>query len=374
MSLGQPHRTISWDGLRGRKALVLFVVLVLSGGAFILAAGEARAQQQDPAPKVYAAVTGPERTPVTAVGDAGPKIEAQPVDSSPLRTGERDADPSPRSEPDPVMLREPEPVLALLEEVDLLSGLDLLPDPSTLESFGAVVEPGPAPVPLDPVPLVDPSPAFSPVGFGLALADPGLVPAYGPVPSRENEPLSPAGSQEGVRTALLPGNVPANAVPVAPSPPVAGQNTPVPAVPKPPIPGPAVPDPPREASLLVSGLESAASSAVETLQDAASAAMGVSEALATGGEASTGPLSDGAEGSSPDTPPPPPPSPAPPGGSSFSLSGAGHVGPGGVAPLLVCILAAGLILLRPVGRLSWAPCESLPKPSSALLLPLERPG
>ena len=362
------------------------MVLVLSGGAFILAAGEARAHQQDPAPKVYAAVTGPERTPVTAVGDAETGIETQPAGSSPLRTGKRDAGPSPRPEPGLVVLGEPASAMALLEEPTPAAGPGLLPDSPTLESFGAVVEPGPAPVPLDPIPIVDPPPAFSPVGFGLALADPGIVPgpAYGPVPSRENAPLlprtgekpqmlSPTNSQEGVRTGLLPGNVPASVVPATPSPPVAGQKAPVPAVPKPLIPGPAVPDPSGEASLLVSGLESAASSAVETLQDAASAAMDVSEALATGGEASTGPLSDEAEGILPDTPPPLPPSPAPSGGSNFSLSGAGQVGPGGVAPLLVCVLAAGLILLRPVGRLSWAPCE-LPKPSSALLLPLERPG
>jgi len=62
------------------------------------------------------------------------------------------------------------------------------------------------------------------------------------------------------------------------------------------------------------------------------------------------------------------------GGSYFSPSVGGQVGPGGVVPLLICVLAAGLVLLRPlVGRLSWATCE-LPKPSSVLRLPLERPG
>jgi hypothetical protein len=61
----------------------------------------------------------------------------------------------------------------------------------------------------------------------------------------------------------------------------------------------------------------------------------------------------------------------PPAGSSFSLSG-GHVGAGIVA-LLLCVLASGLILLRREFKLLWAFCE-LPKPSSALLLPPERPG
>lgn len=68
--------------------------------------------------------------------------------------------------------------------------------------------------------------------------------------------------------------------------------------------------------------------------------------------------------------------PRPPSGDSsfFSLSGVGQAGPGsGLVLLLLGVLASGLILLRPDGPLSWAPCE-MPKPSSALLLPLKRPG
>ena len=69
---------------------------------------------------------------------------------------------------------------------------------------------------------------------------------------------------------------------------------------------------------------------------------------------------------------------APPigGGSFFSLLGGGLGGittSSSVTPLLLCILMLGLILLRPDGKLSRVFCE-LPKPSSALLLPLERPG
>jgi hypothetical protein len=62
---------------------------------------------------------------------------------------------------------------------------------------------------------------------------------------------------------------------------------------------------------------------------------------------------------------------APPAGSSYSLSG-GQVGVGVVA-LLFCVLASGLMLLRREFKLSWNFCE-LPKPSSVLLLPPERPG
>jgi hypothetical protein len=64
-----------------------------------------------------------------------------------------------------------------------------------------------------------------------------------------------------------------------------------------------------------------------------------------GGEAPAEPPSSGATESSEDTPPPP--SPAPLDGSYFSPSVGGQVGPGGVVPLLICVLAAGLILLRP---------------------------
>ncbi len=135
------------------------------------------------------------------------------------------------------------------------------------------------------------------------------------------------------------------------------------------MPAPAA-DPPREAALLLSSVGAATDSAVEALHGAA---VDVSEALSPGREATAELPSGGAtESSSEDTPPPP--SPAPLGGSYFSPSVGGQVGPGVVVPLLICVLAVGLVLLRPlVGRLSWSSCEP-PKPSSVLLLPLERPG
>jgi hypothetical protein len=65
----------------------------------------------------------------------------------------------------------------------------------------------------------------------------------------------------------------------------------------------------------------------------------------------------------------------PVGSSSFSLfTGGGQLGiGGGSAPLLVGILALAVILLRGDFRTYLVSCE-MPKPSSALLLPLERPG
>jgi hypothetical protein len=75
-----------------------------------------------------------------------------------------------------------------------------------------------------------------------------------------------------------------------------------------------------------------------------------------------------------DAPLPSSPLSMPIGGSSFSLSGGGSQTGGGVAPLvLLGVLASVLALLRRDGRLSLISCE-VPRPSSALLSPLERPG
>jgi len=69
-----------------------------------------------------------------------------------------------------------------------------------------------------------------------------------------------------------------------------------------------------------------------------------------------------------------PPMPSPGDSPFFSLPGTGQVGSGGgLGLLLLGVLASGLILLRRDGPLSWITYE-LPKPTSALLLPLERPG
>jgi len=69
-----------------------------------------------------------------------------------------------------------------------------------------------------------------------------------------------------------------------------------------------------------------------------------------------------------------PPMPSPGDSPFFSLPGTGQVGSGGgLGLLLLGVLASSLILLRRDGPLSWITYE-LPKPTSALLLPLERPG
>jgi hypothetical protein len=94
------------------------------------------------------------------------------------------------------------------------------------------------------------------------------------------------------------------------------------------------------------------------------------------------PASEAAQSSSEGTAPDPlvplepllPPMPSPGDSPFFSLPGTGQVGSGGgLGLLLLGVLASGLILLRRDGPLSWIVYE-LPKPTSALLLPLERPG
>jgi hypothetical protein len=90
-----------------------------------------------------------------------------------------------------------------------------------------------------------------------------------------------------------------------------------------------------------------------------------------GGETKSSPTGPGPEWPLQDSGPQPVSPFTPPVGSSFSLSG-GQVGAGIVA-LLLCVLASGLILLRREFKFLWAFCE-LPKPSSVLLLPPERPG
>ena len=360
MSLEQQYRTTGRTGPRSRKPLALCVALILSGVAFILAAGDAWAQQRYAPAKSYAAITG-QGPAVADIGAAGPEVEASPTveETPPVGSG-------PASKESP-------PADSTLPPVDqrdlgLASQLESLPD---LTAYG---------VP-EPVSVLSEEFESTPE-LALELQVPASSLNSPPLPGglvafENNGALLSRAEREssaGVRPVPLPENGLTNALVTGHSSPVTWLKTPAPVVPKPPVSAPAVPGPASEASRLLLGLESVASSAVETLHSAAAnTAAGVSKVVATHGSSESSPA--GAESPSEGAPSPPaPPAPVPPGGSSFSLSGGGQVGPGGgVAPLLLCVLAAGFILLRPDGRLSWASCE-LPKPSSALLTPLLRPG
>ena len=220
------------------------------------------------------------------------------------------------------------------------------------------------------------------------MAEP--APRSDPVPSDETGPAPPTDS-----TAPIPGPAPQP----EPTPPV----DPAPASEEAPTSGPIVPDSVQEEPYRLSISETVESSMVETestasvvgnLADGSPSQSAEDEGAIvalfvnsfSGREAGLAPVgghaedpgspSGGAGEPSNGTPQPSspfaPPLTPPAGGSSFSLSG-GQVGPGGVAPLLLCILILGLVLLRRDRKLSRAFCE-LPKPSSVLLLPLERPG
>ncbi len=113
-----------------------------------------------------------------------------------------------------------------------------------------------------------------------------------------------------------------------------------------------------------------------TLSETVASALGTLESWTAGWLPSGEAAQSSTEGTAPDPLVPlVPPMPSPLGDSPFfSLPGTMQVGSGGgLGLLLLGVLASGLILLRRDGPLSWITYE-LPKPTSALLLPLERPG
>ena len=151
----------------------------------------------------------------------------------------------------------------------------------------------------------------------------------------------------------------------------------------------------QEESQPPTSLGTVVNSAAETLESAANALGGLTDGalfrseteneglfgaalvdLFSGEEAGPVPTDEGAEDpdsplngteSSPrnDTPQPASPfAPLPMGGSSFSLSGGSEVGLGCVAPLLLCVLVSGSILLRRDRGISWvfAVCRSRVRP------------
>ena len=145
----------------------------------------------------------------------------------------------------------------------------------------------------------------------------------------------------------------------------------------------------KAATRLPSSLDTTAatvvSSAVGTVRNAvASAAASVAASVAaevlgalTGVSPSNSSTNGTQEQPSEGTPQPASAPLAPPvGGGQFSLSmgSGGNVGPGGgFAPVLLGMLALAAILLTRNFRTYLVSCD-MPKPSSALLLPLERPG
>jgi hypothetical protein len=324
-----------------------------------------------------------EPVPSTPEPDAAPQPTPQPA---PQAGGEEDVeyDPVPHTsqrpmtgsdrvvEPEPVSTASPNIVDKVVHEV-----IDLAPAPATPATADEGHTAGPAPDPVLPLPaLAAASDQVLPAASeGLAALVRGLVtePATAPATAPIAPWAAPWGGDGPLTT--ITNNKPAAAFVAA-------------AVPAAPAVGEAL----RLSSSLgtraagalgstMGTIQSAATSAARAATSVASATAEVFRALA-GGSAGTPSSSTDATSGTQQAPsggaPQDPVAPlAPPlGDSLFSpfTGAAGQLGGGGVAPLLVGILALLTVTLtRRDFRTYLIACE-MPKPSSALLRPLERPG
>jgi hypothetical protein len=371
-------------------------------------------------------VTPPMPPVVSApVSSARPAFESEPTPRGypeMIADGEEVAG----SEPEPIPIypkpHNPEPV-PTPEAVPAPSDWH---DPGALPADEAALEPTSDGVPLAPGPVPDlgaiepegstegskplgvalgtasePMPVPFALGEGKPTSSPGpssglhQAPSFGAEPTSPRVPIGPVGK---LAPSVADHTVQPAADPAAQRMPSSapGQATPYPAAQRmvqqavqqavQPVARQALPG----SSVLAAAASSAAASSAavqealtQTLTTVAGAASAAASAFGTLADWTTGyyyPSDEATQSSSGGGGAPAPPEPlfppmSPSGDSSFfSLSGVGQAGPGGgLVLLLLGVLASGLILLRRDGPLSWASCE-LPKPSSALLLPLERPG
>jgi hypothetical protein len=341
--LAHSHKFTLHLDLRSQKSLALFVVLGLSLGALVFASGEARAAQQHPTVvqhsptevQQFSEKTSGEYSAATYKEGAEPVTEAPSIVSYPVGTLFsapplfRGSTPKPLPNPTPEPALQPPAPDSLQKPVSKVTREPTRPEdpePMSGKSVSALLQNPAPPVPLGrevPDPLTDPHSSEPTLPISEPLPEP--VPELDalkaePVPL-EAEP----GAFEEVMSEPLP----------------------------------------REAK------EAPVKKALEPYWMIAPLPENV---LANSG-GSPEPSYNDAQKPLKDTPQPPEPPLVPPGGDSilFSLGGA-QVGHGGaLALLLICIFSSGLVLLRPNGKLSLARCI-LPKPRSALQLPLERPG
>jgi len=393
--------------------LALFVALVLSSGAFVLAAGEARAAEQpsqtpqqgkvesttmingtklaEPVPEATKPPTVPPPVEKPAVEDPAPpppRNETPPAEEP----SPPPSDPAPSTPEPEVAARQPAPRPApqwftAKTDREVVESAPVLTTSQSVTDFGQVLEPKSMPNDSPDVTpgVTDRAPASA---APAAAADDGYAsrPAPDPVlpvpgPAAASEQVLPAAS--GGLAGLVRGLV---AEPAAPwrdgGPPRTPVNPTAVTGLTPSTPVPTVPASVRGALRLPSSVGTTAASAVGTVQNAAaSVASATAEVLGTLTGSLTEPSAAGTQEDQPseDTPqqqPAPPLAPPAGGGGSYSPStGGGQLGTGGgFAPLLVGILALlAMSLLRRDFRTYLISCE-MPKPSSALLLPLERPG
>jgi hypothetical protein len=363
--LGGAIETISQGDPRSRRSLASLVALVLAAGFLAFFGDEARAQQSSQ--QQHAAVA--HEDPLVAAVEEASRLAARASPAEVLLSeiplpemlsASAEAAPSglvsPAKKPPNGLVRaDPTPV-TFDRRAAGKSPVDTAPVWGMLGDTGATQEPGPL---------------LGTVAVPTAATWPGALEKNDlpPLP-REQRPTANTPVPGAHRVPLLVSEA-AGAVPAGPVPSTAVQGTLVPGSPavgyQPP------PRPETAVSAVAANLQSGAANAA----NAADITDTLPSAPAPDGGPSPAPSSSGSGDASEGTPQHerPPPSPlAPLWGSSFSLSG-GQAGPGGgLTPLLMCVLASGLVLLRRDGLLfRLAPYEP-PKPSSALLLPLERPG
>ena len=361
-----------------------------------------------PASQGQPAVTPPVQTPPVENAPPPPKSETPPAEkpsSPPLEPAPSTPEPDPAPQPTPL----PVPQAGGEEDVESSPVPNTSQPPTT--GSDRVVEPEPvstaSPNIVDEVvhEVIDLAPDLTPAPATPATVDEGRAAGSAPdlivslpAPAAAAEQVLPAAS-EGLAT-LVRGLVsePATAPATTPITPLADggplttitKNKPAAAIVAAAVPAaPAVGEALRLSSSLGTGAAGALGSTVGTVQSAAArAATSVVSATAevfrtlAGGSALTSSSTTDATSGTQQAPSdvtsqdPVVPFVPPLGDSLFSpfTGAAGQLAGGGVAPLLVGILALlTTILIRRDFRTYLIACE-LPKPSSALLLPLERPG
>ena len=363
--LGGAIETISQGDPRSRRSLASLVALVLAAGFLAFFGDEARAQQSSQQQHAAVAHEDPlvaavEEASRLAAGASPAEVLLSEIPLPEMLSASAEAAPSglvsPAKKPPNGLVRaDPTPVTFDRRAAGKLP-VGTAPVWGMLGDTGATQEPGPL---------------LGPVAVPTAATWPGALEKNDlpPLP-REQRPTANT-PVPGAHRVPLSGSEAAGAVPAGPASSTAVRGTLVPGSPavgyQPP------PRPETAVSAVAVNLQSGAANAT----NAADITDTLPSAPAPDGGPSPAPSSSGSGDASEETPQHerPPPSPlAPLWGSSFSLSG-GQAGPGcGLTPLLMCVLASGLVLLRRDGLLfRLAPYEP-PKPSSALLLPLERPG
>src|SRR5215217_3699584 len=423
-----------WIRARSAKSLALLAALFVSLFVFVIAAGEARAEEQgvlpgtqwpqrcaappDAAPPGIAPPgTAPSGTAPSGTAPCAPTVRPSVADTSPLdnpptgstANGTAPAPPFPPphdSVPPPAPGTEEPPGQHALPYPGADGGLGTksIPPAQSAPPEGVSTSPdrrGPATSPTDQPrrPKILPEEALPLPGSATEPKPASSAPRTdGPLGSQPSSTPDQLPAAKGAPSTAKGAPPTAKGVPTSsPSPPVgsagkqapsAGENTSGPAPSR--IRGsaaahstvrwvvePLVPHAlPNLATASRGAVHEALTQTHKTVSETVAGAMGTLESWAAhwlpSGEAEQG----SSEGSAPDPLDPLlPPLPPPLGDSPFfSLPGTGQVAfGGGVGLLLLGVLASVLNLRRRDGPLSWISCEP-PKPTSALLVPLERPG